>query len=308
MTTASGPAVEVQGVSKWYGSVVAVNDATFDVYPGVTGILGPNGAGKTTLLSMICGLVQPSRGNVRVLGEDVSRNIGLYRRIGVMLEHDVLYPFMTGREFVRLAARLQGMDDAAAIDRAVHAANLEDAQHRATGTYSRGMRQRIRLAAAIVHEPEVLVLDEPLNGTDPRQRVEFADFVARLSAQGKAILISSHILEEVESLADRILLVVSGKLAASGDFHAIREKLDERPFQVRIGASKQREMAAALVGLDAVESVALNENGAIEVLTRNVAELQRMVPKLAQNIGSRIYRIEPLDDSLESVFSYVVQR
>ncbi len=308
MTTASAPAVEVQNVSKWYGSVVAVNEASFDVYPGVTGILGPNGAGKTTLLSMMCGLVRPSRGSVRVLGQEARGNIGLYRRIGVMLEHDVLYSFMTGREFVRLAARLQGVNDEAAVDRAIHAANLEDAQHRPTGTYSRGMRQRIRLAGAIVHEPEVLILDEPLNGTDPRQRVEFADFVARLSAQGKAILISSHVLEEVEALADRILLVVSGKLAASGDFHAIREKLDERPFQVRIGASKQREMAAALVGLDAVESVSLTESGSIEVLTRNVSELQRMAPKLAQDIGSSLYRIEPLDDSLESVFSYVVQR
>ena len=308
MTTASAPAVEVQNVSKWYGSVVAVNEASFDVYPGVTGILGPNGAGKTTLLSMMCGLVRPSRGSVRVLGQEARGNIGLYRRIGVMLEHDVLYSFMTGREFVRLAARLQGVNDEAAVDRAIHAANLEDAQHRPTGTYSRGMRQRIRLAGAIVHEPEVLILDEPLNGTDPRQRVEFADFVARLSAQGKAILISSHVLEEVEALADRILLVVSGKLAASGDFHAIREKLDERPFQVRIGASKQREMAAALVGLDAVESVSLGASGSIEVLTRNVSELQRMVPKLAQDIGSSLYRIEPLDDSLESVFSYVVQR
>ncbi len=308
MTTASAPAVEVQNVSKWYGSVVAVNEASFDVYPGVTGILGPNGAGKTTLLSMMCGLVRPSRGSVRVLGQEARGNIGLYRRIGVMLEHDVLYSFMTGREFVRLAARLQGVNDETAVDRAIHAANLEDAQHRPTGTYSRGMRQRIRLAGAIVHEPEVLILDEPLNGTDPRQRVEFADFVARLSAQGKAILISSHVLEEVEALADRILLVVSGKLAASGDFHAIREKLDERPFQVRIGASKQREMAAALVGLDAVESVSLTESGSIEVLTRNVSELQRMAPKLAQDIGSSLYRIEPLDDSLESVFSYVVQR
>ena len=308
MTTASAPAVEVQNVSKWYGSVVAINEASFDVYPGVTGILGPNGAGKTTLLSMMCGLVRPSRGSVRVLGQEARGNIGLYRRIGVMLEHDVLYSFMTGREFVRLAARLQGVNDEAAVDRAIHAANLEDAQHRPTGTYSRGMRQRIRLAGAIVHEPEVLILDEPLNGTDPRQRVEFADFVARLSAQGKAILISSHILEEVEALADRILLVVSGKLAASGDFHAIREKLDERPFQVRIGASKQREMAAALVGLDAVESVSLGASGSIEVLTRNVSELQRMAPKLAQDIGSSLYRIEPLDDSLESVFSYVVQR
>ena len=308
MTTTSVPAVEVQGVSKWYGSVVAVNDASFDVFPGVTGILGPNGAGKTTLLSMMCGLVQPSRGVVRVLGEEVSRNIDLYRRIGVVLEHDMLYPFMTGRDFVRLAARLQGVDGKAAIDRAIHAANLEDVQNRATGTYSRGMRQRIRLAAAIVHEPEVLILDEPLNGTDPRQRVEFADFITRLSAEGKAILISSHILEEVEALADRILLVVSGKLAASGDFHAIREKLDERPFQVRISASRQREMASALVGLDSVESVSLDDTGNIEVLTRNVAQLQRMAPKIAQDIGSSIYRIEPLDDSLESVFSYVVQR
>lgn len=308
MTTASRPAVEVQAVSKWYGSVVAVNDASFDVYPGVTGILGPNGAGKTTLLSMMCGLVKPSRGSVRVLGEEVKGNIGLYRRIGVMLEHDVLYPFMTGRDFVRLAARLQGVNDETAIDRAIHAANLEDAQDRPTGTYSRGMRQRIRLAGAIVHEPDVLILDEPLNGTDPRQRVEFADFVARLSSEGKAILISSHILEEVEALADRILLVVSGKLAAAGDFHAIREKLEERPFQVRIGASKQREMAAALVGLDAVESVSLTVDGGIEVLTRNVAELQRMAPRLAQQTDSHLYRIEPLDDSLESVFSYVVQR
>ena len=308
MSAAFTPAVEMQSVSKWYGSVVAVNDVSFDVYPGVTGILGPNGAGKTTLLNMMCGLVKPSRGSVRVLGEEAQGNIGLYRRIGVMLEHDALYPFMTGREFVQLAARLQGVDDASAVDRAIHAANLEDAQHRPTGTYSRGMRQRIRLAAAIVHEPELLVLDEPLNGTDPRQRVEFADFVARLSAQGKAVLISSHILEEVESLADRILLVVSGKLAAAGDFHAIREKLDERPFRVRISASKQREMAAALVALEAVESVSLDEGGGIEVLTRNIAELQRTAPRLAQDTGSRLYRVEPLDDSLESVFSYVVQR
>ena len=146
-----------------------------------------------------------------------------------MLEHDSLYPFMTGRDFVRLAAKLQGTDNPEAIDRAIEAANLQDAQDRPTGTYSRGMRQRIRLAASIVHDPQVLILDEPLNGTDPRQRVEFADFIGRLSAEGKTVLISSHILEEVETLADRILLVVSGKLAATGTYRAIREKLDERP-------------------------------------------------------------------------------
>ncbi|MCY4625907.1 MAG: ABC transporter ATP-binding protein, partial [Chloroflexi bacterium] len=167
--------------------------------------------------------------------------------------------------------------------------------------------QRVRPAAPRVHDREVRVLEEPLNGTDPRQRVEFSDFVARMSTAGKTILISSHILEEVEALADRILLVVSGKLAAAGNHRAIREKLDERPFVVRLVASKQREMAAALVGLETVESVRL-EDGAIEVTTRNLADLQRSAPRLARDIGSRLYRIEPLDDSLESVFSYVVQR
>ena len=307
MTTGTGATIEVQSISKWYGNVVAVNDVSFEVYPGITGILGPNGAGKTTLLSMMCGLLRPSQGGVRVLGEEVIGNVGLYSRVGLMLEHDALYPFMTGRSFVELAAKLQGVKDPDAVDRAIDAVNLLDAADRPTGTYSRGMRQRIRLAATIVHDPEVLVLDEPLNGTDPRQRVEFADFIGQMSAEGRTVLISSHILEEVEALADRILLVVSGKLAASGNHRAIREKLDERPFVVRLMASKQREMAAALVGLESVESVRL-EDGAIEVTTRNLADLQRSAPRLARDIGSRLYRIEPLDDSLESVFSYVVQR
>ena len=307
MTTISGAAIEVQAVSKWFGNVVAVNDVSFEVFPGVTGILGPNGAGKTTLLSMMCGLQRPSQGSVRVLGEEVVGNVGLYGRVGIMLEHDALYPFMTGRGFVQLAAKLQGVGDPAAVERAIAAVNLPDAMDRPTGTYSRGMRQRIRLAATIVHDPEVLVLDEPLNGTDPRQRVEFADFVGRMRDDGKTVLISSHILEEVETLADRILLVVSGKLAAAGNHHAIREKLNDRPFQVRIMASKQREMAAALVGLEAVESVRL-EDGAIEVTTRDLAGLQNSAFTLAQETGSRLYRLEPMDDSLESVFSYVVQR
>ncbi|MDE2803284.1 MAG: ABC transporter ATP-binding protein [Chloroflexota bacterium] len=307
MTMANGATVEVQAISKWYGNVVAVNDMSFEVYPGVTGILGPNGAGKTTLLSMMCGLLRPSQGTVRVLGEEVVGNVALYRRVGIMLEHDALYPFMTGRSFVQLAAKLQGVDDPEAVERAIATVNLLDAQDRATGTYSRGMRQRIRLAATIVHDPEVLLLDEPLNGTDPRQRVEFGEFVERMRGEGRTVLISSHILEEVEALADRILLVVSGKLAAAGNHREIREKLDERPFVVRLVASKQREMAAALVGLEAVESVRL-ERDAIEVTTRNLADLQRSAPRLARDIGSRLYRIEPLDDSLESVFSYVVQR
>ena len=307
MTTHASPTIQVNAVSKWHGNVVAVNDVTFDVHPGITGILGPNGAGKTTLLHIIAGLAAASEGEVRVLGEPSRGNPELYRRIGVMAEHDALYPFMTGREFVTFAARLQGVQNSDAVDEAIRAVDLVEAQGRRIGGYSRGMRQRIRMAASLVHDPEVLILDEPLNGTDPRQRLHFGEMVQRFAASGKTVLISSHILEEVETLAERILLMVSSKLAASGDYRAIREKLDERPFVVRVVASKQREMAAALVGNPAVESVSLAD-GAIDVQTGNIGEFQSVVARLAQEVGSRLYRVEPLDDSLESVFTYVVQR
>ena len=307
MTTQTRPGIQVNAVSKWYGSVVAVNDVTFDVFPGITGILGPNGAGKTTLLHMIAGLAAPSEGGVKVLGEEPRGNPGIYRRLGVMAEHDALYTFMTGRDFVSLAAHLQGVKSRDAVDKAINAMGLTDAENRRVDTYSRGMRQRIRLAATIVHDPDVLILDEPLNGTDPRQRIQFGEMVRGYAASGKTVLISSHILEEVETLAERILLMVSGKLAAAGDFRAIREKLDERPFKVRVVASKQREMASALVGCEAVAAVSL-EDGAIDVLTGNIAEFQGIVAKVAQQVGSQLYRVEPLDDSLESVFTYVVQR
>ena len=175
---------------------------------------------------MIAGLARPSEGEVKLIGEPVRDNPKLYRRIGFMSEHEAVYGFFTGREFVEFAARLQGVIPMApSVDRAIELVGLSDVQGRSLGTYSRGMRQRMRLAATLVHNPEVLLLDEPLNGTDPRQRIEFQDLMRHLAFQGRTILISSHILEEVETLADRILLMVSGKLAAAGDFHAIRGKL-----------------------------------------------------------------------------------
>ena len=302
------PTISVSHVSKWYGNVVAVSDVSFGVFPGITGLLGPNGAGKTTLLRMMAGLSRVSEGEVSVLGEPVRANPDIYRRVGVMPEHDALYPFYTGREFVDLSARLHGLADTGdATSRAIDMVNLGDAQGRRVGGYSRGMRQRIRLAAALAHDPEVLLLDEPLNGTDPRQRIEFHGLLQRLSDEGRTILISSHILEEVETLADSILLMVSGKLAAAGDFHAIREKLDERPYKVLIECDKPRALAAALVALDAVESVAFEPGGALVVLSKSVAELQRTAPRLAQSERVRLTRMEPLDDSLESVFGYLVE-
>jgi ABC-2 type transport system ATP-binding protein len=305
---AAQPTIVVRNVSKWYGNVVAVNGVSLDVYPGITGLLGPNGAGKTTLLHVIAGLARPSEGEVRMLGQPVRNNPELYRRIGIMSEHEAVYGFYTGRQFVEFSARLYDLTSVKdAVDRAIEAVNLADAQHRVLDTYSRGMRQRMRLAATLVHDPEILLLDEPLSGTDPRQRLETQDLLRRLAAQGRTILVSSHILEEVEALADSILLMVSGKLAAAGDFRAIRARLDERPYKVRIVSSNPRALAAALVGMEEVDSVSMDGDGALVVQSRNVAAVQWAVPRLAQSQKVRLLRVEPLDDTLESVFGYLVE-
>ena len=305
----SDAVIKVDHVSRWFGNVVSVSDVTFDIRPGITGLLGPNGAGKTTLLRMITGLAEVSDGSITVFGESVRNNSDLYRRIGVISEHETVYQFMKGREFVKMMARLKGVADIdMAADRAIGLVDLADASFRPMGTYSRGMRQRMRLAATLVHEPEILILDEPLNGADPRQRVYFQSLLKRLAAEGRTIVISSHILEEVERIAETVLLIVNGKLAASGDFHAIRAALDERPYHVRLLSDSPRELASALVKLESVDAVNIDPDGALVVLSRNVRDLQIELPRLAKASSIRVRRVEPLDDSLESVFGYLVER
>ena len=308
MIKAATAVIRVDGVSRWYGSVVAVSDVTFDVQPGITGLLGPNGAGKTTLLRMMTGLATASSGTITMFGQPVRDNPSLYRRLGVMSEHETVYGFMRGREFVRAMAKLRGvphLDDA--VDRAIAHVDMADAQHRRMETYSRGMRQRMRLAATIVHDPEVLILDEPLNGADPRQRVHFKRLLQQLAAEGRTIVISSHILEEIEELADDVLLVVNGKLAAQGGFRAIRAALNQRPYHVRVMSDAPRKLAAAAVTLPSVDAVHLDPDGAVVVLSRNVLDLQVALPRLAQAESVRLRKVEPLDDSLESVFGYLVE-
>ena len=308
-TMQAEPIIRLDGVSRWYGSVVAVSDVSFDIRPGITGLLGPNGAGKSTLLRMMNGLAATSTGTITMFGEPVRDNPPLYRRIGVMAEHETVYDFMTGREFVLMMARLrQVARPAEAADRAIELVDLADAQHRRMGTYSRGMRQRMRLAATLVHEPEVLMLDEPLNGADPRQRVHFQQLLHRLAEGGTTIVLSSHILEEVEQLAGTVLLIVNGKLAASGGFRAIRAALDQRPYHVRVVSDAPRRLAAAVLGLESVEAVTVDPDGAIVILSRNVRDLQVELPRLAQLSRIGLRRVEPLDDSLESVFGYLVER
>ncbi len=299
--------IRVDRVSRWFGSVVAVSDITFEVSPGITGLLGPNGAGKTTLLRMMTGLAETSSGSITMFGEPVRNNPELYRRIGVMSEHETVYGFMKGRDFVRLMGRLRGVTDEKFVDRAIERVDMKAAQDRPMGTYSRGMRQRMRLAATLVHDPEVLILDEPLNGADPRQRVHFQHLLEQLAGEGKTILLSSHILEEVEQVAATVLLIVNGKLAASGGFRAIRAALDQRPYHVRVVCDAPRRLAAEILALDSVDAVNLDPDGGLVVLSRNVRDLQIELPRLAQKSSIRLRRVEPLDDSLESVFGYLVE-
>ena len=307
MTINSEPVVRVDHVSRWFGSVVAVSDVSFDIKPGITGLLGPNGAGKTTLLRMITGLADVSDGTVTVLDQPIRNNSALFGRIGVMSEHETVYGFMKGREFVKIMGRLRGVSDLdAAADRAIELVDLVEASHRPMGTYSRGMRQRMRLAATLVHDPDILILDEPLNGADPLQRVQFQDLMRRFAADGRTIVLSSHILEEVEQVADTVLLIVNGKLAASGGFRAIRAALDKRPYHVRVMSDSPRELAAAVVTLASVAAVNIDPDGASDVLSNNVRALQIELPLRAEAASIRLFGVEPMDDSLESVFGYLV--
>ncbi len=309
MSAQGTPVIRVDGVSRWFGSVVAVSDVSFDIKPGITGLLGPNGAGKTTLLRMMTGLADVSDGTVTMFGQPVRDNPTLYARIGVMSEHEAVYSFMKGGDFVRMMAQIRGVSDpGAAAERAIGLVDLAKAADLRMGTYSRGMRQRIRLAGTLVHDPEVLILDEPLNGADPRQRVHFQALLRKLAAEGRTIVLSSHILEEVEQLAETVLLIINGKLAASGGFRAIRAALDQRPYHIRVVADQPRALAAAVVGLDSVDAVNIDPDGALIVLSSRVRDLQIELPKLAKKGSISLRRVEPLDDSLESVFGYLVDR
>jgi ABC-2 type transport system ATP-binding protein len=302
------PTIVLEDVSRWYGNVVAVNGMSFSVGPGITGLLGPNGAGKSTLLHMLSGFLAPSAGTVTVLGESAWRNPALYRRLGLVPERESVYGSLSGFEFVRLNARLQGLPDADdAAREAIKLVDLEEAAGRACGGYSKGMKQRIKVAAALVHDPDVLLLDEPFNGADPRQRLHMIDLFRRLAAEGRTLIFSSHILEEVERLAERVLVVVGGRLAASGDFREIRRLMTDRPHTFTLRTSDNRRLASSLVAHESVLGVELSD-GRLTVRTSELSAFARAVPEVARAGGITVRELRPTDESLEDVFSYLVNR
>ena len=305
----SDATIVLEHVSKWYGDIVAVSDISFAVGGGVTGLLGPNGAGKSTTLKMMAGLQAPSNGSVTIDGLPARGNPRAYRNLGLVSEHEVIYPFMSGREFVRFNAKLQklpNVDDA--VERAISLVDMQKAADRKTGGYSKGMRQRIKVAGALVHDPGVILMDEPLNGTDPVQRAQLIRLIRRLGESGKTVVVSSHVLVEVERFAQNILVVINGKLAAAGDFRAIREKIDAHDHEIRIRASEPRRLASLLIEAPLVKSVHIDQHDRVVVGTGDVRNFYRLVPQMAQRSGVRLLEIQPTDDSLTSVFSYLVEQ
>ncbi|MGY6499340.1 MAG: ABC transporter ATP-binding protein [Acidimicrobiales bacterium] len=303
------PGIQLDEVTKLFGDLVAVSEVSFSIGPGVTALLGPNGAGKSTVLRMVCGLTAPSMGAVRVLGRDPRTDTDLARHLGVAPQHDGLFEHQTAFEFVRLAAVLHGLEqpDDRARD-ALGIVELDVDDTRGVGTYSKGMRQRVKLAQAVVNDPSVIVLDEPLTGLDPRQRLHMVDLFHRLGDEGRCVVVSSHVLDEVERFGSRVLVIAQGRLAAEGDFRAIRALMDDRPHRLRVRTDSPRALAGALLAAGAVVAVRLVGHDEVQVDTVDIAAFRTSVAPLARQVDARLTEVVGLDDDLESVFRYLVTR
>jgi ABC-2 type transport system ATP-binding protein len=300
------PMIRCSGVSKFFGHLVAVSDVTFDIGPGVTALLGPNGAGKSTLLRLLTGQAVPSKGVVEILGLDPRRDRRVAQLLGVAPQQEMLFDSQTPLAFVALAATLQGVDDAQLASRtALSHVELDPDDPRPIATYSKGMRQRVKLAQAIVHDPRIVILDEPLTGLDPRQRLSMITLLKRLGSEGRCIVVSSHVLEEVERIGSRVLVIAKGRLAAEGDFHEIRALMNDRPHGVELRSDHPRELAMHLIGAGVVDSVAI-DGGLLVIETSDLAAFSRAVAPIAVKASASLDEVTPLDEDLESVFRFLV--
>ncbi len=306
----SASIIAADHVSKWYGQVIGLNDVTVAIPPGVTGLLGPNGAGKSTLMKLITGQLRPSKGSVTVLGEPIWRNPRLFFRIGFCPEQDAFYDRMTGLEWLMALVRLNGLDEHAAQEaahRALATVELLDAANKKIGAYSKGMRQRVKLAQAIVHDPGLLILDEPLAGMDPLARRKTIRLVRDWARGGKSLLVSSHILHEIEAMTSNILLINNGRILAEGDVHQIRELIDEHPHTVYVKAQDPRGLAREFLAHDDVLSLRF-ESGAVVVETaRPDAFYTRLTAMAASDAFGEITEVTSPDDNLQAVFQYLVK-
>ena len=297
-------------LSKWYGQVIGLNDVSVTVPPGITGLLGPNGAGKSTFMKLITGQLKPSKGSIAVLGEPIWQNPGLYHRIGFCPEQDAFYDRMTGREWVTALVRLNGASDtdaAAMAMRAIEDVELADAADKKIGAYSKGMRQRIKMAQALAHNPELLILDEPLSGMDPIARRKAIRMIKEWGRAGKSVIVSSHILHEIESMTADILLINQGRILAEGNVHQIRDLIDEHPHTVHIKAEQTRALAREFLGHDDVLSLKFEEGAVVVQTGRPDAFYARLTELAASGAHGAIHEVTSPDDNLQAVFQYLVK-
>ena len=302
--------ITFERVSRWYGPVIALNDVTVSLEPGVIGLLGPNGAGKSTFLRLAAGQLVPSQGEVRLLGEQPWGSPEVFHRVGLCAEADAFWEGLTGFQFVVVLLRLTGFDDAECRRRAeaaLEAVDLLGAKDRRIGGYSRGMRQRVKLAQALAHDPEVLLLDEPVSGMDPVNRRRVVELVKRLGREGRTVVVSSHILHEVEAMTRRVLLIHNGRVLAEGDVREIRNLMDEHPHTVAIRARDPRRLATTVVGSPSVLSLSFDGEGEwVTAQTTRPDEFYAALGDVATDVG--VSEMYSPDEDLESVFRYLVSR
>jgi ABC-2 type transport system ATP-binding protein len=306
----SAAIVSADHLSKWYGQVIGLNDVSVSVPPGITGLLGPNGAGKSTFMKLVTGQLRPSKGSVQVLGEPIWGNAPLYFRVGFCPEQDSFYERMSGLEWVTALVRLNGLGDREAreaAERALSAVDLMDVAKKRIGAYSKGMRQRVKLAQAIVHDPELLILDEPLSGMDPLGRRKTIRMIREWARQGKSILVSSHILHEIESMTANILLINQGRILAEGDVHQIRDLIDEHPHTVYIRAEQTRSLAREFLAYDDVLSLKFEDDAVVVETARPDVFYARLTAFAASGELGTIHEVTSPDDNLQAVFEYLVK-
>jgi len=306
----SAPIVSADHVSKWYGQVIGLNDVSVTVPAGVTGLLGPNGAGKSTFMKLITGQLKPSKGTVTVLGQPIWSNPELFFHIGFCPEQDAFYDRMTGLEWITALVRLNGLDEKAADEagrRALTIVDLMDAAGKKIGAYSKGMRQRVKLAQAIVHDPSLLILDEPLGGMDPLARRRTIKLIREWARNGKSIIVSSHILHEIESMTANILLINNGRILAEGDVHQIRELIDEHPHTVYVRAADPRGLAREFLSRDDVRSLRFESNAVVVETGKPDAFYARLTEMAATGEFGAIDEVTSPDDNLQAVFQYLVK-
>jgi len=309
-SAAGGSVVAAEHLSKWYGQVIGLNDITLSVPPGITGLLGPNGAGKSTFMKLVTGQLKPSKGAITVLGQPIWNNPSLYARLGFCPEQDAFYERMTGLEWVTALVSLNGVGEAAARDmsaRAMETVGLSDAADKKIGAYSKGMRQRVKLAQALAHDPELLILDEPLSGMDPLVRRRTIRLIKDWGLSGKSVLVSSHILHEIESMTSNILLINQGRILAEGNVHQIRDLIDEHPHTVFIKAQNTRQLAREFLMDEQVMSLRFEDGGVMVQTGKPDAFYARLTDLAASGELGTIDEVTSPDDNLQAVFQYLVK-